>query len=224
MKDVVILSGGFGSTLAICQTIGKKNPIHIYVFYLEGPAYAAIKSSKYVTGCYDVTSYDDVNFYSYFRDWYQEKRFSEKPVLFCTSDRACLLVGHHNDWFQTAFMLTTPSAAIIGTYNSKLKTSEAITKIGVKAPRSVVVYKGSNIKEISSNWDFPVIIKPVSADQISDVGFKVKIVYDRAELEKLYADLLYQYTVVVQEYIAGGDDKSWFYISIEKDRKYYQNV
>lgn len=218
MKDVVILSGGFGSTLAISQIIGKKYPINIYVFYLEGTAFAAIRSSKYVTVCYDVTSYSDTVFYSYLEDWYEKNNFSDKPILFCTSDHACTLVGHHHEWFQTRFMLTTPSASIIDIYNSKLKTSEAIASIGIKAPKSVVVYKGSNIKDVSSNWNFPVIIKPISADQIPDVGFKVKIVHGKTELENLYSQVLCQHTVVIQEYIAGGDDKSWFYIFYRKGK------
>lgn len=219
MKDIVILSGGFESTLAISQIIGKKSSINIYVFYLEGKSYAAIKSSKFVTECYDLTSYNNRDCYLYFKEWYENKKNSDKPILFCTSDRACLLVAHNYAWFNVVCTLTTPNASIIDTYNSKLKTYEATSKIGIKAPKSIIVYKGTNIMNINTNWNFPIIIKPVSAEQISEVGFKVKVVYNKIELEHLYTQKLKKHTVIIQEYIAGEDDKSWFYVFYRKGTK-----
>ena len=63
---------------------------------------------------------------------------------------------------------------------------------------------------------FPVILKPFSAEEIDSVGFKVHIVQTFQNLTALAKDVLENAPFVLQEYIPGGDDKSWFYIFYTK--------
>lgn len=216
MKDVVIISGGLGSTLAISQILGKQCKAAVYIVSLDNQHLDVFNASRYIKEAISLQGYDDQSTFNEFTRWYQDHFGQDKPILFCTSDRACIFVSTYYEWFCEHFEMTVPSPHIVRVFNNKMETSREMLQYDIVTPKTKVIVKEGDIQDIQDSFMFPVILKPFSAEKISSVGFKVQVVSSFQELSNITKDILKHDSFVIQEYIPGNDEKSWFYIFYKK--------
>lgn len=213
MRDIVVFAGGIGSTYSICKVLKRKFGVSAYLIFINETYAELFRGNRYVGEAVDWEIGSAACFMEKVQKWYAVHSFVERPVLYCTSDESCELVAQDRRWFEEHFELTLPSDEIIHTYNDKEKSSAAVKKTCLKSPKTCTISDESGIRYVADHFSFPVIIKPVDFKAFKQLGFKVQVFDCVEEFRKTTSHLLSRHLpLLVQEYIPGGDDKSWFYM------------
>lgn len=208
-RCLIILAGTtLGSVLSLCKygsLVGAKT----FIICFNKEFCSHYRSSKYVSGAY----YSDKDsLYSTCCNIIEIHQLDNKPLLYATTDEYCILINRYRELFSSAVELCIPSANIIERFCNKEYAAEAAASNGLSVPRSIVIRSLKELNTIESDFNFPVVIKPVSNELRDLVGYKFRIV-DRAEFECEKSELTSLYnSVLCQEYIPGLDKDYMFYV------------
>ena len=107
--------------------------------------------------------------------WYAQMGFEMRPVLISTTDISCIYVNTFRNRYEELFLLTFPSVEIIDIYTLKGFAEVDASEHGLSVPKSKLVNNTVDMDFIEQEFDFPVIIKPVSTRSEDKLGFKTKI-------------------------------------------------
>ena len=213
MKDVVVIAGALGSSFSICKSIRSKYLIKTYIIFLNSDIEHFSCPTGLVTETVNWVA-DSANiFFERINEWYSLHTFKELPVLYCTSDESCMFVAQFREWFELKFILTIPDNSIINIYNNKGKSDVSIKRTDLLAPKTLTIKTHDDIETVKKAFRFAVIMKPIDYQNQRKIGFKVKVCdsIDDYSLQS-FGILSRRIHFLCQEYIPGGDDKSWFYI------------
>src|SRR5690554_4086115 len=110
MKDIVIFAGTSPwSVLSLCKMAYKKK-VKAYVVCVENGYGNIYSQSKYVFKGYDV-KLNELN--KFWNDFFSKNNFSEKPILYFTSDSTCLIAEREREFYESKFELCLPTNFII---------------------------------------------------------------------------------------------------------------
>jgi predicted ATP-grasp superfamily ATP-dependent carboligase len=216
LKTVVALSGTApGSVISIFKNVKKYNVETISLCYSRQFA-RLYAQSKYIDksffvdnqrGCEGIMNFIEENLS--FHD-------ENKPLLYFTNDVSCNYIIERRDWFEDRFELVLPSSTIVRTFNNKVLADIEARKQGLKLPQTIHVGTMEDLNFVKENFKFPIILKPISVEKRSYIGFKTKII-ETQELMNISEETLLSKNLLIQEYIPGDDDKSWFYLFFRDD-------
>lgn len=207
-RDIVVLAGSAPhSVLALCK-MAKKQEAHAYVVCVDD-GFDYYSKSRLVTESYLTTIHKLEDFW---KSFFGKHSFDEKPVLYPTTDAACLLIDENRGYYEEHFELCMPSHQIISSFNDKTLAEEEAVKWGLTVPKTKVITEESGLNEINKELQFPIIAKPQGAIYLHDVGFKFKIIESNDQLSELREIIRQGCKLVLQEYIPGGDKDYSFYI------------
>jgi len=227
MKDIVVFAGSaVGSVLSILRQIKRTYPINAYVVCLNTTNSSIFNASKYVTESIDIFANTNFSLFQQFQNWFANKKFQQKPILYCTTDTSCIFVNKQREWFSANFELTIPSNEIITTYNTK-GFAEIDAKIhGLKIPKSRKIEKQIDIQYILNNFIFPVIIKPTTAQAKKTIDFKTKIFHKKKAFEQFFnSNNQLLNNIICQEYIPGKDENVYYYLFYRnKKGELFENI
>lgn len=213
MKDVVVIAGAIGSSFSICKSIRSKYLIKTYIIFLNSNTEHYSYPTEFVTETANWVIDSASVFFERINEWYSLHAFKELPVLYCTSDESCMFVAQFRECFESKFILTIPDNSIISIYNNKERSDVFIRRIGLLVPNTLTIKTCNDIETVKKVFRFPVIIKPIDYQNQRKIGFKVKVCDCFDDFSSLSFDILSRkMDFLCQEYIPGGDDKSWFYI------------
>ena len=207
MKDIVIFAGTSPwSVLSLCKMAYKKK-VKAYVVCVENGYGNIYSQSKYVFKGYDV-KLNELN--KFWNDFFSKNNFSEKPILYFTSDSTCLIAEREREFYESKFDLCLPSNSIINTFLDKRNAEKGAIENGLKVPNSKLI---SCVDDIDINFQLPLIIKPIDSSIQNNIGFKFKIINDYEKFKIEATNIINQNKVfLTQEYIPGNDTDYKFYI------------
>lgn len=207
-RDIVVLAGSAPhSVLALCK-MAKKQGAHAYVVCVDD-GFDYYGKSRLITESYLTTK---VGLEKFWKSFFERNAFVEKPVLYPTTDAACLLIDENRGYYEEHFELCMPSHQIIATYNDKTLAEEDAVKWGLTVPKTKVVFDEPGLDELDKVLQYPIIAKPQGAIFLHDVGFKFKIIESKEQLSDLREVIRQGCKLVLQEYIPGDDDDYSFYL------------
>lgn len=212
MKDIVIFAGSIGNTYSIIKSVTKRINTRILIVFVNEKYASFFRYNRFV---YDTEDWE-IDSIETFRKkmelWYDKYLFVEKPIVYCTSDETCILISKMREWFEDRFVLTLPSNFIISTFNNKSTSIVEAGKHNIRLPLSKDIHNVGDIVSVEK-FNFPVILKPLDYRSLGMIGFKVLVCYDYLSFKSQSLSILEKgISFQCQEYIEGGDEKSWFYI------------
>jgi len=112
-------------------------------------------------------------------------------------------------------LFATASAQVVRTFASKKETADLCRRLGIPTPETAMPRCREDLFNFASSARYPVIVKGESGDflQHRNHRARVAIVSSQQELLDIY-DLNAEPgppTLIVQEYIPGGDDTIWMF-------------
>lgn len=215
MKNVIIFTEkAVGSVLALAEEIKLSYNIEIIIIILNGDKEVkfVLQASKFIDEIVNINYSDSNDFLYNMKKWTLQKGFLQKPIVFFATDSSCYIVNINRSWFEKHYELVLPSSNIVTTYTQKGRAEKDAQNNGLLIPRSEVIKDEADANFIYNNFDFPVIIKPISSYDSNKAPFKTI---------KLCKDVFYEtqiklieqgYEVICQEFIPGDDSKSFFYL------------
>src|SRR5690554_5298886 len=113
MKNVVITAGTtVGSVLSLASSIRSEINCNIYVICIDPKTIHIFSSSKYIYEAFLIKSSSELDYINGIKDWYLNKNFDHKPILYFTYDNSCYYIDNHREWFENRFELCLPSSEI----------------------------------------------------------------------------------------------------------------
>lgn len=212
--DVVIVSGnGVGSPFALIHSIAQKVPCRVFLLCSDDLALKTFRSSRYVTAATKVVDETIGSFLDSIDAWYRQVAFETPPILYLTSDLFCRYVAEQREWFEKRFVLSLPSNQIVEQFTVKGVAETVAERAGLLAPKTAVIKTEEDLHPIAGSFSFPLILKPQAYHLRKGINFKIRVVEDDRELVEVAAPILQSgHSLLVQEYIPGGDESACFYL------------
>lgn len=210
MKDIVVLAGTTPwSVLSLCKA-AKEHGAKTYCVCTGLSSPMDYSRSRYVTECYDVNRAELSRFWD---DFFKNHLFQEKPILFTVYDSACLFVDENRDYYDSHFDLCLPSSQIVKAFNNKALAGDMAAANGMTVPQTINVENTTQLDAVCESMTFPIIVKPITADEHVKFKFKMKIFESADEFRTFSNGLLENHChFICQEYIKGDDKDCKFYI------------
>ena len=118
-----------------------------------------------------------------------------------------VLLSGAREEFRDATVLALPDADALETARDKLATVELATRLGVPAPRTVLVRTADEAVREATHFRWPVVLKPQSSRAVRSGGqvdaFGIEYAADPAALEKRMSAFEGRSAVLLQEYVPG---------------------
>ena len=143
------------------------------------------------------------------------RQFGHRPVLIPTSDITAVFLADNAKNLANHYLFATASAQVVRTFASKKETADLCRRLGIPTPETAMPRCREDLFNFASSARYPVIVKGESGDflQHRNHRARVAIVSSQQELLDIY-DLNAEPgppTLIVQEYIPGGDDTIWMF-------------
>jgi len=143
------------------------------------------------------------------------RQFGQRPVLIATSDITAVFLADNAEVLANHYLFATPSAQVVRTFASKKETADLCRRLGIPTPETAMPACRDDLLSFARATRYPVIVKGESGDflQHSNHRTRVAIVSSQQELLDIY-DLNAANkppSLIVQEYIPGGDDTIWMF-------------
>ena len=139
----------------------------------------------------------------------------KKPILIPTSDVTAGVVAENAGQLADQYLLATPSPEVVHQFSCKKRTHDLCHKLGVPTAVTALVQSKEEALDFARTWNFPIIVKG------RDGAFRLRkketarvaIVSGEQELLNIFNQNLMTGApgLILQEYIAGGDDTVWMF-------------
>lgn len=213
-KDVVVfITEVVGSVLSLCKTLKMNKQVVTHVVSLNCDYDWVLRSSRYVDNAKRLNASTADDFLNSIKDWYAENAFSTPPILFLTDDILCLWVNEKRDWFSNNFSLTLPSGEIVESFNFKGKAELEASKHGLLTPKTSFLSHVDDLDVVLTEFSFPVILKPSSAEMLTGIEFKKTKILEFEGFYSYSKKLIDNgASFVCQEFIPGEEGNSFFFL------------
>ncbi len=214
VKDIIVLVGSAtGSALALIRSIKKEVDCKVFVLCTDYKTSKVFESSKYINQVIHIESNNKTEYISNIKEWYEGVDFSEKPILYFTTDTSCFYINNHRQWFEERFEMSLPSSEIIKTYTQKGLAEVSALEAGLTVPKTQIVDTKEDIDKVINSFSFPIILKPRATYLKANIGFKIKVINTKEEFLLETTNLIHQNnTLLCQEFIPGGNNTSFYYL------------
>lgn len=227
MKDIVITAGtAVGSVLQLARSIKKEVSCKAFVLCTDYRTSKVIKSSKDIDEVIHINNLNEKEYISSIKEWYEEVEFSEKPILYFTTDTSCFYIDNDRKWFEDRFELCLPSSEIIKTYTQKGLAEVSASQAGLTVPKTQIIDSEQDIIKVLESFSFPIILKPRATYLKANIDFKIKVIEDKEEfILESTKQIIQNNSLLCQEFIPGGDNTSFYYLFYRaKDGTIYENI
>lgn len=217
------------SAYGITRSLG---PQDVPVYALNDRLRDALRYSRYCRDCFlfpddptqprayagDTVANEDV-LCQLMLEW--GSRFSQKPVLFATSDWYARFLCNRQQELKEKFLFHWVAPELFNTITDKGSMVRFCQSTGIKVPRTHMPVAGDNIEQIARDFAYPCIIKPVNR---FTAGFPVeaaKVLVAQMPLEAIEFFTEYPQmkgATLMQELIEGGDDQVFQYTALVNSR------
>ena len=201
MKKVLILGQGTRSFLSVIRSLGRKD---IIVHVANSQPFDWALHSKYINKYYPLPPYSDIA--SWKTEVFAIVRKEKYDLVIPTDDSPIILLKEmapEIEKYCRVYLLDDKAYTIT---NNKLNTYFYCESLGIRVPRFSTITKNDELKNILNNFDFPLIVKPVSSYSLDTLEKKnlVKIAKEQRELLTILNNLfLNNSEVIIQEYFEG---------------------
>lgn len=210
---VVLVNEVVGSVLSICRTLKRQYKVTTYVICINSNYKPIFKSSRYVDYVSQFQAQNSLSLLKQMQNWYHEQNFKEQPILYFTDDHNCNLVNQNREWYEQSFHVCLPSSFIVESFTHKGIAETIAKQNGLLIPQSKIIESVQNIQEVYNTFKFPVILKPRCSELKEGLPFKKAKILTQSEFKEYTLSLIKKKaTFLCQEYIPGGDEKSYFYL------------
>lgn len=140
-------------------------------------------------------------------------KLSEKPALFFTSDPLVMFFSENRDVLSQYYRFHLPEKSVVVNLMEKQKFQKCAVRHNSMIPRTVYI---NNYAEISHALEYlipPYIVKPYTKSQTwKDAGLEKGIIFKNKETcnNNMHELFKIENNLILQEYIAGGDDSVYF--------------
>ena len=191
---VLLPDGGGTQTLPIAKSLFKKK-YEVHLFYRNSLTYGS--HTRYASKKVQSPPVSDEMVYLAFLESYIKKNSID--VIIPMSDPTAELISKHKESLARICRFISPDYKIFMTGYDKNLLMHVCKENGFPHPRTVDL-ESEDISQIPDSI-FPAILKP----NITTGGRGMKILYNRAELERVYEDNVKQFGAChLQEYIDQG--------------------
>lgn len=213
----VFVEGLDASAYGIARSLGRNG---VSIFALDGGKTDFLRFSRYCRDCYifpndpsqqrtyaeDIIPNEQV-LYELMGKWRGD--FSEKPVLFATSDWFSRFLCNWQHELSSDFLFHWVSRDIFNTITEKGRIAEFCQSAGVHIPLTRITLPNEDVSCIAQEVHYPCLVKPVHRQTVTfPIPAKAFVAQSAQELESFFvANPQLKGATLVQELIEGGDDQ-----------------
>ena len=188
--------------LAVARSLGRKG---VVVEVADCDTRQPHCYSRYCRRLHEVSSLDDERLVEFLVRFGQARRHS--TALFITMDKSVPVISAHRDVLSEHFTFNLPSDSVIRELMDKTRLPGFLKRCEALQPKTSWIQGPEDLAIVAGAVGFPCVVKPARRTY----GFKAGIAHSTGELEALYATSSRHIdTVVVQEWIPGGDSEVYF--------------
>uniref|UniRef100_A0A486XTG7 ATP-grasp enzyme-like n=1 Tax=Rheinheimera sp. BAL341 TaxID=1708203 RepID=A0A486XTG7_9GAMM len=204
--------------LAVTRALAKEG---VTVFAVEQNDSLPGTSTNSVTQIFPVQSFTAEDLVPALLQIRQQLSKWDKVVLMPTNDNHVKIVGEALDKLLQDYLLSWSACAThILNLQKKDFLEPAARQQQVNYPKSIVFNDLSDVTELVSDMQFPMILKPVKPMS----SFKTLVVPSPTELAAQLENYQHDLPIVGQEYIAGGDNTLYFSEMLLDNGEVVQNL
>lgn len=208
VPPVVVLYSGNATGIGLLRSLGRHG---IPLWALDPNPDSVVLRSRYAYGslCAD-THYDEDGF---LRDLIAVGRqLPQRALLLPSNDDYVDMLPRHRDVLDEWFILQQPSPARMEALADKEHQFRAAWRAGVDTPRTAFIASPADVEAAADEVPFPAILKPsIPLAFRRRTGAKVITVRTRDDLSAAYERTREFGTVLLQEFVPGGDDELYNY-------------
>ncbi|MHC4083914.1 MAG: carboxylate--amine ligase [Planctomycetota bacterium] len=209
---VILAEGAIGSIVWMMRSIGSRGvPIYVLVTTKDGKdkQYASIYGmSRY---CHLASTIgligDGARWGNHLLEWVRGQEFSAKPLLLPLTDMTCTLTMEHRSLLAEEFDIAMPNNEVLLNMLDKTKANRLAQECGLEVPLAGNAGCRDELAKLAEEMNLPVIVKPTWWRQRGTRTFKAERCDTKQQLLTVGNGLIdHGATILIQEYIPGGDD------------------
>ena len=205
---VVVLYSGNATGIGLLRSLGRHG---VPLWVLDPNPDSVVLRSRYAHGstCAD-THYDEEGF---LRDLIAVGRqLPQRALLLPSNDDYVDMLPRHRDALEEWFILQQPSPARMEALADKEQQFRAAWRAGVDTPKTAFIASPADVSAAADEVPFPAILKPsIPLAFRRRTGAKVITVRTRDDLSAAYERAQEFGTLLLQEFVPGGDDELYNY-------------
>ncbi len=205
---VVVLYSGNATGIGLLRSLGRHG---VPLWAMDPNPDSVVLRSRYAHGsiCAD-THYDEEGF---LRDLLAVGRqLPQRALLLPSNDDYVDMLPRHRDVLDEWFILQQPSPERMRALGDKEQQFRAAWRAGVDTPTTAFVSGPDDLETAADKVPFPAILKPsVPLAFRRRTGAKVITVRTRDDLAAAYERARDYGTLLLQEFVPGGDDELYNY-------------
>lgn len=205
---VVVLYSGNATGIGLLRSLGRHG---VPLWALDPNPDSVVLRSRYAHGstCAD-THYDEEGF---LRDLIAVGRqLPQRALLLPSNDDYVDMLPRHRDALEEWFILQQPSPARMEALADKEQQFRAAWRAGVDTPKTAFIASPADVSAAADEVPFPAILKPsIPLAFRRRTGAKVITVRTRDDLSAAYERAQEFGTLLLQEFVPGGDDELYNY-------------
>ncbi len=209
---VVLVSSQHGG-VGIIRSLGR---LGIPVYGIHQDSWEPAARSRFLKRAFrwDFSAASAAESVSFLLDVAQQ--IGNRPILLATSDVTALFVAENAEILSETYLVSTPTAEVTRRFLSKQHMHDLCRGAGIPTPQTALPRCRDEALRFAQLVKFPVIVKGEYGEFLHEPGapsVRVAIVASEIELLKIF-DLNAAHgppTLILQEYIPGGDDTIWMF-------------
>lgn len=204
----VVLYSGNATGIGLLRSLGRHG---VPLWAMDPNPDSVLLRSRYAYGstCTD-THYDEDGF---FRDLVAVgKQLPQRALLIPSNDDYVDMLPRHADVLSEWFIIQQPSRERMAELNDKEQQVRAAWRAGVDTPATAFINGPEDLAAAADEVPFPAVLKAsVPLAFRRRTGLKVITVRSRDELASAYERAREFGTLLLQEFVPGGDDELYNY-------------
>jgi len=216
LKPCVILAeAAVGSTVGMIRSIGSRAvPVYVLVVTDDRKLASIYRKSRYCQDALAIRGGSSADYVcEYVLEWLKKQGFAARPVLIPITDRLCTFVAECRDRFAEAFDICMPQNDVLLDMLDKTRANLRAEQAGLVVPQAGSAATLDEIEPLLQKVPCPVILKPTWWKQRGKRYFKAQQCHNKEQAIELAARLIKDgATILVQQYIPGGDDSVEVYM------------
>jgi D-aspartate ligase len=216
----VIVIGDHVQALGIIRSLGRQN---IPVYLLHDKNLCIGRFSRYTKRYIKTLGASNETEFVDFMIKLAKNEHLEGWILMPTNDAGVYVLSRHKETLEDNYKVSTPSWEIVKFAYDKKLTYQIAEKNGILIPKTFYPENLDAVHEISSDIDFPVIIKPAIVghfyNKTKTKVFKANTKDELIQAYKKAAHVIDPSEIMVQEVIPGSPDNLYSFCSFFKNGK-----
>lgn len=206
--DCILLTTGnaWGSILEVVRSVGSRG-VPVYVVGL-GVDLSPVKYSRF---CHKLVNLplemDPLQLAEKLITWWNTINSKQKAILLPFSDQACTLIAKCRDYLINNFEIGMAKSDLVLGFLDKDRANALAMENGLTVPKFDHAGTREKLIDIADYINFPVIVKPTCWWKKGEKKLKAKIYASKEQLLTGGGAFIDSgATILVQEYIPGGDE------------------